>query len=357
MDKNNILENNVSKNDDENKSIQNVFENEKTATKTEDILNDNNLTKDDVGSEKELDGAKEQEIVQNDTNNYKEGNFGAEYYVPKKKKDKTWIVIVLVVIIPVLIFGVYYFKKVNVKHKYENAITLFDDKKYEEAYKEFEKLGDYELSDRYIAVIKTIEYLDKEEYQLAYDTIEDIDSSEISISYQLKKYAQNGIYYSDKKYKELYEDNKYTSSFYNDKEKEMVYDGMYNYGVSLYNEGYYGTPKEIFTKLGDYKNCSELLKDKYFQLIGNSYSYSVSSGYTFGYYSLTFYSSGDKLLMTISVKSIFDTSSPDQYNYNYKIKNNQLIMGDSVFVYNILSFDGKTLVIREGNSTFTMEKD
>ena len=273
-----------------------------------------------------------------------------------KSKNKKSIIIVIILLL-VMIGGVtvYLVDGTIKKQKYEDAIQLLNSKKYDDAYELFDELKDYELASGYRALIKGIEYLENENYQLAYNTFTNDVPSEINV-YELKRYAQNGVYYMNHDYKSLYEENKYVSSYYNDKEKEMVYEGMYNYGLSLYNDGYYGSTKDIFTKIKDYKNSSEILKDKYFQLVDNIYSYSVSAGYTWGYIGLAFYSHVDGVIYTVFTQSLFDTNIPKGKDYSYKIKNNKLILGNNAIVYDILSFDGNKLVIKQGSSKFTLTK-
>ena len=274
----------------------------------------------------------------------------------KKKLPLILLVVGIVFVIIGVVFGMDSLNGKKKQEKYENAILLFDQKKYSEAKPIFSELDDYELSKAYILVIKAIDHLDKGEYQEAYDTLNYSVPDSIEIVYSIKRFASTGINYLKKDYNQIYEDNKYTTSFYNDKEKEMVYEGKYNYGLEQYNKGYYGSTKKIFTDLQGYKDSDKILNDKYFKIVGNDYMYSVISGYTIGSLSLYFSESEDSVYYNVYVQSAFDTSFPKGSFYTYKIKNNKLIMGNNDITYTIKSFNGSKLVIKSGSSTFTLKK-
>lgn len=281
--------------------------------------------------------------------------------LPKKKNTKKKLIIsissifVLLVVIIVTFVGINKHISKQKDDKYNEAISYFEEGNYDAAYKSFSELGYHELSHQYVVAIEMIRYIDKEEYERALKISYELDD-DVDIFSTLKKYAQYGVYYKEKNYKAIYEDTKYLIKFYDDKEKEIVYDSHYNYAKSLYNEGYYSSTKDMFERIKDYKDVSNILKDKYFNLVGNNYNYSVQSGYNWGYMSILFYSSSDRVNYTVFTQSLFNTNIPSGYEYSYRIKNNKLIMGNNDIVYDIVSFNGNTLVIKQGQSKFTLKK-
>lgn len=293
--------------------------------------------------------------------NAKVGKVNTEKVKVKKEKKKgnkkIIIIVILIVLLAIGIFGYKFIVNKITEEKYAEAVNYFNQKEYDKASEVLEHkfLKDYGLSDDYRSAIAMMKLLEEEKYEEVLTQIDGI-SDEVGVKYSIKNFAKNASNYKKQDYKAIWEDNKYTTTFYNDKEKEMVYDGIYNYALSVYNDGYYGSSKEMFEKIKDYKNSAEILNDKYFQLIGNNYNYSTSYGYTWGYMSILFYSYGDRINYNVFTQSLFNTNLPKGNEYTYRIKNNQLIVAGDIVLFDIVSFDGYNLVIRDGNNKFTLTK-
>jgi len=277
---------------------------------------------------------------------------------PLNKTKKTIIIIsiivgaILALIIGIILFGV--IREKNKENKYYNAIELYNNQEYDKAKEIFNDLEYYEYSHLYIKVIDAAQLLEKDKYAEALQILETIPDDIIDI-YSIKNYSIIGTEFNKGNYNDIYEDYKYKTTFYNDKEKEMVYESFYQYGLNEYNNGKYTTAKEAFDKIKDYKNVSSILSDKYFGLIGNYYSYSISYGYKWGLLSLSFYSYGNKVIYNVFTQSLFDTNIPTGYDYEYKIIDDVLYIGDFQ-TYRIASFDGYNLVLKDGGSTFNLVK-
>lgn len=242
----------------------------------------------------------------------------------------------------------------NKEKKYYNAIELYNNQEYEKAKELFDDLNYYEYSYLYIDVIEAAYLLENDKYAEATQLLENIPEDTIDI-YSIKNYAIIGTEFNKGNYKDIYENYKYKTTFYNDKEKEMIYESFYQYGLSEYNNGKYTTSKEILDKIKDYKDVATILNDKYFDLIGNYYSYSTSYGYTWGMLSLMFYSYTNTVSYNVFTQSLFSTNIPTGSDYEYKIIDNVIYIGDFQ-TYTISSFDGYNLVLKDGNATFTLTK-
>jgi len=263
------------------------------------------------------------------------------------------ILVILMLLSFIGFIGVIFYK--NVYTKYNDAVYLFNERQYDEAEELFQETKWYKHSKSYLVLFDCLDLLEDDKYQEALDKINTINE-EIDGVYSLKKYASLGINYNNKDYDAIYEDYKYISNYFNDKEKEMVQESLYLYGTNKYKEGYYNSAKQALEKIKDYKDVGTILNDKYFSLIGNHYLYSVASGFNIGMVSILFYSYGDKLSYTVYTQSIFNTNIPSGYDYQYRIIDNKIVMGDYSIVYDIVSFDGNILKIRQGSTVFTLEK-
>ena len=113
--------------------------------------------------------------------------------------------------------------------------------------------------------------------------------------------------------------------------------------------------QSLMFSVNSYKDVKKIRSDKYFGLIGNLYNYSVSSGYSWGYMSITFYSYGDSVLYNVFTQSIFNTNLPKGNDYTYAIKGNDLYLNGSYFC-KIVSFNGTKLVLRINGTTYTLTK-
>lgn len=313
-----------------------------------------------------LEKKKEKEVIPSDKKMCKEckklvnkkekkcPNCGA----PLNKAKKTIITISIIVgAILALIIGIILFNVIsekNKENKYNNAIELYSNQEYDKAKEIFEDLDYYEYSHLYIEVIEATYLLDGGKYAEALQLLEQVPEDIIDI-YSIKNYAAIGTEFNKGNYSDIYENNKYKTTFYNDKEKEMIYESFYQYGLSEYKDGKYTTAKEAFDKIKDYKDVSSILNDKYFNLIGNYYSYSTSYGYTWGMLSLSFYSYSNTVNYNVFTQSLFSTDIPTGYEYQYRIIDNVLYI-DDFQTYRITSFDGNTLVLKDGSTTFTLTK-
>ncbi len=260
---------------------------------------------------------------------------------------------IVVSIIFLIIIGV---QNSNKSAEYKKAVEYFENKDYDNAYVIFNKLNNYELTKEYLTAINYLREIDNGNPE---NVLADIDNqpNNIKVMELIKKYATNAYDYKNSNYERIWIDNRYNEFFINDKEKEIVNEGMYQYGMTTYNEGYYGKAHLVFKRLGDYKDCKTILQDKYFGLIGNGYMYGTRSGYVIGMLSFFFHSSSDKVIYNVFTESVYSTYIPDGYEYDYRIKNNQLILGDNI-VYDIISFDGNNLVVRSSSNgrSYTLEK-
>lgn len=280
----------------------------------------------------------------------------------KKYKKGAFVGVATVVAAVIILFGILIGanisenkKQADIDAKILEGVELYKDYKLDESEKVFNEVKDESMAKHYLNGIKVVRLLDEGKYDDAYKIYETISEGSEAKTYSVESYVNLTKYVKNNQYKEFFEDQKYNSAFVTEKHKELYNEAMYTYGVNAKNEGKYTTSKEAFDKIPGYKDVDELLKDKYYKLIGNSYSYSTSAGYKWGLMSFLFYSTGDTVNYNVFTQSLFDTNIPTGYEYSYVIKDNVLILGGSL-KFNILSFDGNTLVIKQNNNKFTLTK-
>lgn len=187
--------------------------------------------------------------------------------IKKKKNIMRLISIVSIVIILISIAVPYYKNTIVPKNKYNNALELIEEHKYDEAEAIFTELGSYSDSADMVTETRYLKanYLyETKEYEQAAQLFDDLGYYKESSSMYVQSLLDLAKeYYDAGKYQEAVDtlDPVEYSSGVKDTYKEYVYQlGIHQFASGLYHEGY-----ATLNSLRSYKDAKEQAQELYYQ--------------------------------------------------------------------------------------------
>ena len=183
-----------------------------------------------------------------------------------KSYKKTILFCILIILALIIFFRNAYFEKKRLTTSYQLSIEKIDNKKYQEAQRILDDLGDYKDSEQYLEIAENgIKYLEakqlfkEKKYKKAQKKFEELNNFEDS-----KEYAQKSEKLAEEK-----KERKRT-----EKENENTYTKAKKY----YDLKKYHTALELFESLNNYKDSNKLVKKCKTNLLQLKYSNTISAG-------------------------------------------------------------------------------
>ena len=177
----------------------------------------------------------------------------------RKKRNKIIITVTSFAIIAGLIYAFVIKPKIDTKNKYQAALSLLDEKRYEEAAAEFEELGSYK---------------DSENLLLRTDADKLYDAGKFSDAYEIYKELPEEYQIHEEDYQSKYSEAESLLSEGEFEEAAKLFDGIRGYSDSAgkvdavyyteaetaYDKGDFAGANAKFQKLGEYKDSASRAK-------------------------------------------------------------------------------------------------
>ena len=307
----------------------------------------------EVKDEKKTEEIKEEEVKPKEEKPKKKEN--------KKGSKKVLFIVLGALLLVVVVVCIILFMPTKEKY-YTKGGELFDEGKYDEAREQFKHTEGYKDTSDYINMMCAVENYNEGKYadsKYCFDGIKNLDA--FNNYYSLERNLDIILLSEEKNYNEIY--TNYASAYgkINDEYvSSLLAEAIYQYANNRLADGYIGSSYFAFKKIEDYKDVKTKLGNKYYKLLGNTYTWDSVSGYTMYMLYFSFYDSeynADNVYYSVTITSLFSTN-PDSTggSYEFKIKNNTLYIGDFT-TYKIKEIADKKIVLQSGKTTYALKKD
>ena len=177
----------------------------------------------------------------------------------RKKRNKIIIAVASAAVIAAFVYAFAIKPKIDMNNKYRTALSLLDEKKYEEAAAEFEELGSYKDSEDLLLRVDADKLYDADKFSDAYEIYKNLpEEYQIHEKDYQSKYSEAESLLSNGEFEKAAKSFGDISGYSDSAEKvDAVY---YAEAEAAYAEGDFAGANEKFQKLGEYKDSASRAK-------------------------------------------------------------------------------------------------